>query len=108
MIAMCFVSIVAAIFLWPFAVAGIIAYFASGMRFNRWVSSGAALLTAIIWRLTAGEWQMRVGDSLPANWYIEIFHGILNWAVAAIFVSAFACWPVYFVEGYRSRLTSPA
>ena len=107
-IALSIVSLVAAIILWPFSVAGIVAYFVSGMRFNRWVSSGFALLAAIVWRLATGEWPLRIGDGSSSHWYIEAFCGIVNWALASIFVSAFNLAPTKLVEGYRSMVSRTA
>ena len=107
-IALIIVSLVAAIFFWPFAVAGIVAFLVSGMRFNRWVSSVFALLTAVAWRLSLGEWPLRIGDGSLTSWYYEVFQGIVSWALAAIFVSTFAQWPTKLAEGYRSARTKPA
>ena len=102
------VSLVIAIFLWPFAVAGISAFFVSGMRFNGWVSSVFALLAAVCWRLAVGEWPLQIGEGASTIWYLETFRGIVNWAFASIFVSAFAHWPAKLVEGYRSTATNSA
>lgn len=107
-IALTTLSLVAAIFFWPFAVGGMVAFFVSGMRYNRWVSSAFALFIAIVWRLSVGEWPLRIGDSTVNSWYFEAFHGIVNWALAAIFVSSFALWPAMLIEGYKSAATKPA
>ncbi len=107
-VALIIVSLVAAIFFWPFAVGGIVAFFVSGMRFNRWISSVVALLTAVGWRLFLGEWPLMIGGGLLTNWYLEAFHGIVNWALAAIFVTAFAHWPAMLVKGYKSTAPKPA
>ena len=45
-------TIVLAIVLWPFAITGAVSYFISGMRFNRWVSSGLSLCLAVTLRVT--------------------------------------------------------
>jgi hypothetical protein len=100
--------LIAAIFLWPFAVAGVLAFLASGMKFNRWISSGFALIATIVWRLAFGEWALRIGGGASAVWYLEAFHAVVNWALAAIFVSAFAHFPAMLKEGYRSTATKPA
>jgi hypothetical protein len=107
-IALSIVSLVAAIFFWPFAVAGISAFFVSGMRFNRRVSSAFALLAAVCWRLGVGEWPLRIGEGSSTILYLEAFRGIVNWAFASIFVSAFAHWPAKLVEGYRSTAANSA
>jgi hypothetical protein len=107
-IALTIMSLAAMIIFWPFAIAGIVAFLASGMRFNRWVSSACAILAAVIWRLAAGEWSLRFGDGSFVGWYSEAFHGIVNWALAAIFVSGFAHWCAMLVEGYKSAATEPA
>jgi hypothetical protein len=107
-IALSTISLVAAVILWPFSVAGVIAYLVSGMRFNRWVSSGFALLAAVAWRLATGVWPLRIGDGSTGYWYVEAMSAIVNWALAAIFVSAFALWPTKLVEGYRSMVDRTA
>lgn len=108
MIALTTLSLVAAIFFWPFAVGGIVAFFVCGMRYNRWVSSAFALFIAIVWRLSIGEWPLRIGDGTLNSWYFEVFHGMLNWALAAIFVSSFARWPAMLIGGYKTAETKPA
>lgn len=107
-IAVSLISVVVAIFLWPFFAAGVFSYFASGMRFNRWLSSAFALLAAVIWRLGFGEWPLRVGSGSATNWYIETFLAVVNWAFAAIFVSAFAHGTAKVVEGYKFTKTRHA
>jgi hypothetical protein len=107
-VALFIVSLLAAILLWPFAVAGIAAYFVAGMKFNRWVASGFALLSVLVWRLPMGEWPLSIGSGSPAYWYVEIVFGVVNWALAAIFVSAFARWPEKLVEGCKSVMGKPA
>jgi|GEM_PF-3032355 len=107
-IALSTISLVAAVILWPFSVAGVIAYLVSGMRFNRWVSSGFALLAAVGWRLATGVWPLRIGDGSTGYWFVEAMSAIVNWALAAIFVSAFALWPTKLVEGYRSMVDRTA
>ena len=107
-IALTMMSLVAAIFFWPFAIGGIVAFFVSGMRFNRRVSSVLALLTAVAWRLSLGEWPVRIGDDSLTSWYFEVSNGIVSWALAAIFVSAFAQWPTMLVGEYKSARTKPA
>jgi len=99
------VALVATVILWPFAVAGFLALFLSGMKFNRWVSSGLALVLVVAWRIVTGGWIIRIGDSSPEYWYYETLPGIVSWALAAILVPGFAQWPARFLEGYRSRLS---
>ena len=97
----CLLALIAAVALWPFAVAGMLAFALSGMKFNRWVSSGAAVSLVVFWRMMSGVWIVRIGDSAPEHWYFEILPGIVSWAIAVIFVSAFAQWPEKFREGRR-------
>lgn len=99
------VALVATVILWPFAVAGLLALVISGMRFNRWVSSGLALVLVVVWRIVTGGWIIRIGDSTPEHWYYETLPGIVSWALASILVPGFAQWPAKFREGYRSRLS---
>jgi hypothetical protein len=99
------VALVATVILWPFAVAGLLALVLSGMKFNRWVSSGLALVLVVVWRIVTGGWIIRIGDSTPEYWYYETLPGIVSWALAAILVPGFAQWPAKFLEGYRSRLS---
>jgi hypothetical protein len=99
------VALVASVILWPFAVAGYLAFFISGMKFNRWVSSGLAIALVIVWRIVNGKWIFYIGDSNPEHWDAETVSGILSWAVSCIFVPIFALWPAKFLEGYRSRLS---
>lgn len=103
MMSMCVVALLAVIFFWPFAVAGITAFFVSGLKFNRWISSATAMVTVIIWRLSVHEWPMRIGPSVFTHWYMEVILGTVNWAFAAIFVSGFAHWPSMFIRGYRGK-----
>jgi hypothetical protein len=100
------VALVATVILWPFAVAGFLALALSGMKFNRWISSGLALVLVVVWRIVTGGWIIRVGDSTPEHWYYETLPGIVSWALAAILVPGFAKWPAKFLEGYRSRLST--
>ena len=72
------------------------------------MSSAFALVAAITWRLSFGGWPLRVGSGSFEVWYLEMLLGVVNWALASIFVSAFAQWPVMFIEGYRSKQTKPA
>lgn len=102
------ISLIAAIFLWPFAVAGVSAFFVSGMKFNRAVLAAFALLAAVCWRLALGEWPLRIGEGSSTVWYLEMFRGIVNWAFASIFVSAFTHWPAKLLDGYRSAVTKSA
>jgi hypothetical protein len=102
---LCLVALVAAVVLWPFAVTGLLALVLSGMKFNRWVSSGLALVLVAVWRITTGGWIIRIGDSTPEYWYFEVLPGIVSWAIAAILVPGFAQWPAKFIEGYRSKLS---
>ncbi len=100
------VGLAAAVVLWPFAIAGLLAYALAGMTFNRWVSSGVALGLVVGWRVFIGGWVIRIGDSASQSWYLELLPGIVSWALAAIFVSAFAQWPTKFRDGYRSELSN--
>jgi hypothetical protein len=102
---LCLVALVAAVVLWPFAVTALLALVLSGMKFNRWVSSGLALVLVAVWRLTTGGWIIQIGDSTPEYWYFEVLPGIVSWAIAAILVPGFAQWPAKFIEGYRSKLS---
>jgi hypothetical protein len=101
-IALTIASLLAAIFFWPYAVAGIGAFLVSGLRFNRWISSVCALLAASCWRIAVGEWAFQVGGGSFAGWDSEVIHGILNWGLGAIFVSAFAQLPEMLVDRYKS------
>jgi len=101
-------TIVLAIVLWPFAITGAVSYFISGMRFNRWVSSGLSLCLAVTLRVTSGRWLIYLGEGAPSAWYFELLFGVINWALAAIFVSAFAQSIIKFREGWQTRATSSA
>jgi hypothetical protein len=41
------VALVATVILWPFALAGFLALALSGLKFNRWISSGLALVLVV-------------------------------------------------------------
>ena len=97
------ITLVCAMILWPFAIAGVVAYFLSGMRENRWVLSGIALIAAVLLRLASGSWSVELASGPTGDLFTESMHGLLNWAFAAILVSAFATYPAKFIEGYRSR-----
>ena len=103
---LCFLALVATVLLWPFAVTGLLAVILSGMKFNRWISSALAIILAFAWRMTTGSWIIRIGDSTPEYWYLEVLPGIVSWAIAAILVSGFAQWPTKFLDGYRSCFTT--
>jgi general stress protein CsbA len=94
-----------AILFWPYALAALFALAISGMKLNRWVSSVVAFALVVAWRVVSGEWIITIGDTNPGRWYFEVLPGIVSWAFAASFVSAFAQWPAEFLEGYRSAIS---
>jgi len=101
-------TIALAIVLWPFAITGLLSYLVSGMRFNRWYSSGSSLCLAIVWRVASGHWLIYVGEEISYSWYFELFFGMISWVISAIFVSAFAQSIVKFLEGWRAKVSSRA
>lgn len=103
---LCAVSMCAMAVLWPFAVAGVLSLAISGMKFNRRVSSGLALVLVLVWRAVKGSWIISIGDPTPEFWYYDLLPGLVSWAVAAILVPGFAQWPSKFAEGYGSKPNS--
>jgi hypothetical protein len=101
LIAILILALLATLIGWPFSVAGILAYLVSGMKFNRWISSLFALLAVVTSRMVYERWPLWIGSFSDAHWSIEIFFGVLNWALAAIVVSIFAHWSVRFVAIFK-------
>lgn len=100
LVLLCIVALVAAVVLWPFAVTGFLVLVVSGIKSNRWWSSGLSLALVVVWRITTGEWPVRIGDSTSESWHFEVLPGMVSWALATILVSGFAQWPAKFLEGY--------
>jgi membrane protein implicated in regulation of membrane protease activity len=100
---LCIMAIVAASYLLPFALAGILAFVISGMKFNNLISSCVALALVAYWRISNGEWMFYLNDSVPKNWYYESFCGIVSWAMSAIFVSIFAWLASIVTRRVRSK-----
>jgi hypothetical protein len=101
---LCLAALAVTLILWPFAIAGLLALVLSGMKLNRWVSIGIALILVVVWRIVTGGWIIHIGTSNPLHWYYELLPGFVSWAFAAILVPGFAQWPAKFIEGYRSKL----
>lgn len=99
-------TLIVAVMLWPYAIGGVFVFFLSVKKFNYFVSPCVALGVVSLWRFITGQWHIRVGDAVPEHWYYEILPGILSWALATIFVSAFAMFPAKFLEGYRSKFST--
>jgi hypothetical protein len=95
-------SLLAAVILFPYAIAGLLASAVYGFRFNRWVSAFASLALAIVLRLVTDKWSFVVASARLDEWYYEITLGIISWAITSIFVSAFARWPSEVRKGYNS------
>jgi len=99
------IALAVAVIFWPYALAGLFASAISRMKYHYWVSSSVALVLVVAWRIIWGEWHITIGSWNPEHWYFEPLPGIVSWAFADIFVSAFAQCPAEFLKGYRSKLS---
>lgn len=85
---LCIILILVALLLWSFTLAGLFSYLLSGRKFNRWISSGTALLLACASRLFSGEWLFHIGEYNSYAWCIEILFGLSSWCISAIIVAS--------------------
>lgn len=95
-IALGILFLTAVVLLWPFAVAGALAFILSGLKFNRWVALGMAAVTVLMGRMVTGEWILRFGEASSPQGFAGIWIGVVNLALADVCVSSFARCPARF------------
>lgn len=87
------------ILFFPFVVPGmLLARFVKSPH-ERWVTSIAALLIVVVWRMIFGTWVVNFGGDSPGEWMVECLELVVSWAVGVIFVRAGFRMPRYFMEG---------
>lgn len=74
----------------------------------KWPVPLLALGIVLTMWFTTGKWAIRIGDMTDDPWYVLCLAGLIQWALAFVFVSAGYMMPKTFLEGYKSRKKQPA